>query len=859
MDWISTTTGCFAVSNAVTKTAIDLNRFVRDVRESRADLARLSAELHALDGVLDLLKDDAASAAFPADLALQTPAVVASSGALVAELGVILGGGDRDSSSEKRSRWLAMQQHIAESRSVLEVYRLTLGLALDLVALFSSRYPQPHDDSAPIANANAKDLARILAEIGHLRIRVRSDLVDDDAIFLLQNYLNVLQRHAQNAATEAEAVREPEPEPSRDVEADSASETEVAATDNNSVEAVDAAVPGPSFARETAAASPIGKAPDSAVEMMDDEGESETRIQEGEDQSQTQNPSNSLQAPQLPTASSSAYSLPSQRSSSPPPPPPPPPRGRINGPALLPSCEINDLMDELRDELPSRPPTPPPKAVARGSSALGFYPGGPPSNGSSPSSIRPAPNILTAPLPPTPPAPPPQINLPLRPYPPMAAPMGQLSRSVSNSNMGRRPLNNSNTATTVTTSTPPQSNARFGRFLRHIRSASATTPAELDRRPATATGVANVSAFAPTPLTNIPSNASNSSHSASSNSNGSNGNLAVTDRRASHRFSATFRTPWTVTTMIQGGNNTNDNNSSNNNNGNNNKPSNPPAKSAKKKWSDKADNEPDAVFGVSLRKSIHMAGSSARTHHNGSHGASRREFPLCIFKCYSFIRSNNGLDTPDIFGGGVPGLSADDADPASSLDIVNPDRVRALCEHFSTPPLYGADLDDAKLASAIVIESGSGAVLSHRGYSRHDAAALILQYLEQLPKPLVPEAVARRWVALSRQATLPGSYAKRLDQCIDFWEEALGGIRGPARSLLKLLLNLWGDIADAAERNDMTAERLAGRVLRPLMHIDGGRHETDYMLSLAFVIRKRSEYALLLRGGGRKSNAAFEA
>ena len=127
-----------ATSNTITKTIADLNRFVRDVRESRAELASLSAELHALDGVLDLLKDDAASAAFPADLALQTPAVVAGSGALVAELEAIFGGGgdrDDDHSNERRARWLAMRQHIGDSRTNLELYRLILGLTLDLVAL----------------------------------------------------------------------------------------------------------------------------------------------------------------------------------------------------------------------------------------------------------------------------------------------------------------------------------------------------------------------------------------------------------------------------------------------------------------------------------------------------------------------------------------------------------------------------------------------------------------------------------------------------------------------------------------------------------------------------------------------------
>lgn len=815
----STTTGCFAVSNAVAKTALDLHRFVRDVRESRADLAPLSAELHALDGVLDLLKDDAASASFPADLALQTPAVVAGSGAVVADLDAIFGdsGGAGDSDddatpptvtpAEKRARWLALRPHIDESRAVLEVYRLTLGLALDLVALTQSTPAQESLETTDIPNAKAKDMARLLAEMGHLRTRVRSDLEDVDAGFILQNFLNVLQRHALAAAEEAnnnlEEERQPEPIEGVDVNANHNADRNVDTTlDNTPVrDSLDLHLePPPQLFRDEAAASPIGKAPDSAVEILDDEAE----------------PSHAnltLPVPRTlgvdaPTAGSSVYSsrqpsparLPSRPASPPLPPPPPPPRGRIRGVALLPPNEIDNLMDELRDELPSRPPTPPPKAVARGSSALGFRPGEGHLGGDSLNGNN---------------------NINSRRY--LAAP-AQLNHSVSNGNFA------STTTTTATTNNypPSTSNNRFGRFLRHIRSASATTTAEMNRRPATATGagpsgggvdLSGLSIAAPTPLSNIVSN-SNSSSGQSGNS-GSNGNEL--NRRSSRRFSATFRTPWAVTTMIEAD-----------------------STAPKKEKGGKRktlDDEPDTVFGVSLRKSIQIAGASARTHHSGSGasksgGASRREFPLCVFRCYTFIRSDNGLETPDIFGGGVPGVDVD------TFAVVNFDRVRALRDRFSTAPLYGVDMDD---------------IAMEEQYSRHDAAALILQYLEALPRPLVSEAVARRWVTLSRQATVPGSYAKRLDQCIDFWEEALGGVRGPARSLLKLLLNLWGDIADAADRNDMTAERLAGRVLRPLMQLDGGRYHTDFMLSLAFIIRKRSEYALLLRGGGRKSNAAFEA
>jgi len=232
--------------------------------------------------------------------------------------------------------------------------------------------------------------------------------------------------------------------------------------------------------------------------------------------------------------------------------------------------------------------------------------------------------------------------------------------------------------------------------------------------------------------------------------------------------------------------------------------------------------EPDAVFGVSLSKSMQIAKSMAKTHHTGS-GSSRRDFPLCMLNSVTYLRESQGYLARDIFG-------AASESPARAANL------RTL---FSEAPDYGAHLDWAP-------------------FTPHDAADLILYFLSSLPKPLVPEAVARRWVVLSKQATLSGSHAVRLEQCIDFWEEALGGIRGPARSLFKLLLNLWGDVADAADFNDMTAERLAGRLVKPLMHTPAGRYDTDYMLGLAFLIRKRSEYTMLLGGSGRKSNAAFE-
>ncbi|KAI0392985.1 Rho GTPase activation protein [Xylariaceae sp. FL0594] len=217
-----------------------------------------------------------------------------------------------------------------------------------------------------------------------------------------------------------------------------------------------------------------------------------------------------------------------------------------------------------------------------------------------------------------------------------------------------------------------------------------------------------------------------------------------------------------------------------------------------------------AVFGVTLQRSMQVAKGSSKTHHGGgSGGSSRREFPLCMQKCSLFIKEQ-GARAPGIF--------------AQSGDIF---RVSKLKEMFSIGPTYGSDMD-------------------WTGYTVYDAADLMLLFLSQLPRPLVPESLVKRWISLTRQTAQSGSHAARLDGCIDFWEEAMSGLGGPSRSLFKLLLNLWADVAAAENETGMSAERLAGVVLKPLVHVEGSKHWTDYKLALGYLIRRRIEYIELL-------------
>lgn len=225
------------------------------------------------------------------------------------------------------------------------------------------------------------------------------------------------------------------------------------------------------------------------------------------------------------------------------------------------------------------------------------------------------------------------------------------------------------------------------------------------------------------------------------------------------------------------------------------------------------------VFGVSLQRSMAVAKGTSKTHHGDNGGSSRRDFPLCMQKSCFFIKQE-GVEAPHIF--------ADSGDAH---------RVRRLKDAFTRAPTYGNDVNWAH-------------------YTVYDAADLVLLFLAQLPKALISESIAKRWVGLARQSTLSGAVGNRADQCIDFWEEALSALRGPQRSLFKLLLNLWADIADASDRNDMTAERLAAAIIKPLMHIHPERYDTDFVLALAYLIRKRGEYIDIMKSDKKISEVA---
>lgn len=137
---------CSEASSAIAAASFALNKFVREVREARSELDVISAELHSLDSILDLLREDAAFLSAP--LAKQTPGVLCTCLVLVNELEGCISVLDRPGVSRagKRSRWLASRHHFRNLQWTVGEYKVALGLAVDLVGLYAvrSRLYFPH-------------------------------------------------------------------------------------------------------------------------------------------------------------------------------------------------------------------------------------------------------------------------------------------------------------------------------------------------------------------------------------------------------------------------------------------------------------------------------------------------------------------------------------------------------------------------------------------------------------------------------------------------------------------------------------------------------------------------------------------
>lgn len=124
------------------KTSPALRLFIREVREARTDLDAVLAELQSLQGVVDILKDDASS--FPPDLAKRTPPLLEHCSSILNQIDGYMHvcNGLGLSKRDKKFRWLAIKADMEKLRLTLEGYKSILALVTDLVGLYVILYPK---------------------------------------------------------------------------------------------------------------------------------------------------------------------------------------------------------------------------------------------------------------------------------------------------------------------------------------------------------------------------------------------------------------------------------------------------------------------------------------------------------------------------------------------------------------------------------------------------------------------------------------------------------------------------------------------------------------------------------------------
>jgi hypothetical protein len=141
MDPLSITAGCSNLVTTVLKVSIQINDFVREVRDARWDLDAVSRELISLKTLLEILSEDAENSTgggFPQSLVSQICGILTNCGGVLEQIEASLqkhaGGGVK-----RGVKWsLSGRDDMNKLRSSLEAHKSALDIALDMVALYVS-------------------------------------------------------------------------------------------------------------------------------------------------------------------------------------------------------------------------------------------------------------------------------------------------------------------------------------------------------------------------------------------------------------------------------------------------------------------------------------------------------------------------------------------------------------------------------------------------------------------------------------------------------------------------------------------------------------------------------------------------
>lgn len=183
MDPLSVTASCVALASTITKCSYALSVFVRDVRDAHGDLARISAELVSLGGILQLLREDTSRMSrdsLPPRLLAQLNSVLDKCNGVIGEIETLI---ERHRTYRfGASTYWALgggKDDMAKLRSNLDAHQSALKMGCDVIHFSfmrdiqqDSRIIREQTSEIPAIRNDTEQIYEIVTEIARLRRRL---------------------------------------------------------------------------------------------------------------------------------------------------------------------------------------------------------------------------------------------------------------------------------------------------------------------------------------------------------------------------------------------------------------------------------------------------------------------------------------------------------------------------------------------------------------------------------------------------------------------------------------------------------------------------------------------------------------
>ncbi|KAI0434439.1 hypothetical protein F5Y09DRAFT_252670 [Xylaria sp. FL1042] len=206
-DPLSIASGALTVITVAKQTGDAIYNFIRDCREARADLSRITRDLSELSLILELIRDENAAVTkrcLPDTLQTQVQAMLTSCISTVQEIEKTL---TKCRGKSGPLRWTMLEKDkVMTLKGSLEAFKSGLSLALETINLSMAREIKHTTETIQDNTAEIKrDTGEILDQIYKLRDQLPRSLPSDLEQLRLEHWLDNLTHYAETIVTDEDA------------------------------------------------------------------------------------------------------------------------------------------------------------------------------------------------------------------------------------------------------------------------------------------------------------------------------------------------------------------------------------------------------------------------------------------------------------------------------------------------------------------------------------------------------------------------------------------------------------------------------------------------------------------------------